>query len=63
MINEYNKTDLNQKMKDGKILLAAPKKEEVTVIGGGGKGKKGKKPKAAKAAESTGILKIDLAII
>jgi len=45
MINEYNKNDLDTKMKDGKILLAQPKKEEVTVIGGGGKGKKGKKPK------------------
>jgi len=63
MINEYNKNDLDTKMKDGKILLAQPKKEEVTVIGGGGKGKKGKKPKQQKVADSTGVLKIDLEVI
>jgi hypothetical protein len=32
-------------LRDGKILAAHTKKEEVTQIGGGGKGKKGKKPK------------------
>jgi hypothetical protein len=43
--------------------MAAPKKDEVTVIGGG-KGKKGKKPKQPKAAEnSLGVLKIDLEVI
>jgi hypothetical protein len=61
MINEFNKTDLDSKIKDGKIMAAAPKKEEFAV--GGGKGKKGKKPKAAKAAETNGTLKVDLVII
>lgn len=63
MINQFNKTDLDSKIKDGKILMAAPKKDDVTVIGGG-KGKKGKKPKQPKAAEnSLGVLKIDLEVI
>lgn len=28
MINEYNKTDLDSKIKDGKIMAAAPKKDD-----------------------------------
>lgn len=62
MINEYNKTDLESKIKDGKIMAAAPKKEEFTQIGGG-KGKKGKKPKAQKVAENSDTLKVDLEVI
>lgn len=59
-IKDYNRQDLDQKLKDGKILMAAPKKEELTIIGGKG-GKKGKKPKAqAPVAE---VFKIDLEVI
>ena len=60
MINEYNKTDLDSKIKDGKIVASVPKKEELYTQN---KGKKGKKPKAAKAAETNGTLKVDLVII
>ena len=61
-INQYNQQDLSQKMKDGKILAAAPKKEEMTIIGGG-KGKKGKKPKANQNATAADLFKIDLEVI
>ena len=60
-INDYNKQDIDQKLKDGKILMAAPKKEEVTIIGGG-KGKKGKKPKA-QTKDASDAFKIDLEVI
>jgi hypothetical protein len=48
MINQFNKTDLDSKIKDGKILAVASKKEETVTTIGGGKGKKGKKPKQQK---------------
>jgi len=41
--------------------MAAPKKEEMTVIGGG-KGKKGKKPKQ-QVKETSDVFKIDLEVI
>lgn len=41
--------------------MAAPKKEEITIIGGG-KGKKGKKPKN-QAKETSDVFKIDLEVI
>lgn len=60
LINEYNKTDLDSKIKDGKIMAAAPKKEEFSQVN---KGKKGKKPKGQKVAENNGTLKVDLEVI
>lgn len=60
LINEYNKTDLESKIKDGKIMAAAPKKEEFAQVN---KGKKGKKPKGQKVAETNGTLKVDLEVI
>jgi hypothetical protein len=61
-IKDYNKQDIDQKLKDGKILMAAPKKEEITIIGGGKGGKKGKKPKA-QVKETGDVFKIDLEVI
>jgi len=61
LINEYNRQDLDQKLKDGKIMAVHTKKEEVVVIGGG-KGKKGKKPKAQKT-EAKATFNIDFAVI
>jgi hypothetical protein len=49
-------------LKEGKILMAAPKKEEITIIGGGKGGKKGKKPKN-NAKEVVEQFKIDLEVI
>lgn len=42
---EQRRADLEQKLKDGKIQAAASKKDDLMVVGGGGKGKKGKKQK------------------
>lgn len=42
MIAEYNRQDIEQKLKDGKIS-AQHKKDEGMVVVGGGKGKKGRK--------------------
>ena len=61
-INDYNKQDIDQKLKDGKILMAAPKKEDITIIGGGKGGKKGKKPKN-QVKEVADVFKIDLDVI
>ena len=43
-------------------MMAAPKKEEITIIGGGKGGKKGKKPKA-QVKETGDVFKIDLEVI
>ena len=40
-------------------MAVGPKKEEMTIIGGG-KGKKGKKPKQAAKPETSDVFKIDL---
>lgn len=53
MINDYNKQDLEQKLKEGKIQAVEKSNDDVMTIGGN-KGKKGKKPKQqAKPGEST----------
>lgn len=44
-IAEQHRQELEQKLKDGKIQAAVSKKDDLTVVGGGGKGKKGKKPR------------------
>ena len=44
LINEYNRQDIEQKLKDGKLMAVESKKDEMLVVGGG-KGKKGKKNK------------------
>jgi len=50
LINEYNRQDIEQKLKDGKILAVVNKKDDDAVVIGGGKGKKGKKQKTQTAA-------------
>jgi hypothetical protein len=45
MINEYNRQDLEQKLKDGKIQAVMNKKDDEVVQIGGKGGKKGKKQK------------------
>ena len=46
IISQYAKQDIDQKLKEGRIMVAHTKKEEVAFqVGGGGKGKKGKKAK------------------
>lgn len=63
MINDYNKQDLEQKLKDGKILAVHSKKEEtMTIIGGGGK-KKGKKQKTQQKADTSKQFNIDFVVI
>lgn len=63
MIAEYNRQDIEQKLKDGKILAVHSKKEEgMLVVGGGGKGKKGRKQRQPKAEGAEG-LNIDFAVI
>lgn len=42
-IAEQSRAELEQKLKDGKIQAATSKKDDITIVGGGGKGKKGKK--------------------
>lgn len=42
MINDYNRQDIEQKLKDGKIQMVANKKDDGVMQIGGGKGKKGK---------------------
>ena len=42
---EQSRAELEQKLKDGKIQAAVTKKDDMMVVGGGGKGKKGKKQK------------------
>lgn len=44
LINEYNRQDIEQKLKDGKIQAVVKKDEGIQI--GGGKKNKGKKPKA-----------------
>lgn len=48
MINEYNRQDIEQKLKDGKLMAVQSKKDDMLIVGGGGKGKKGKKNKQQK---------------
>lgn len=60
-IKDFNKQDIDQKLKDGKIMISAPKKEEMTIIGSKG-GKKGKKPKT-QTMSSSEVFKIDLEVI
>jgi len=45
LINEYNRNDIEQKMKDGNIKAVEKNSDQDTMQVGGGKGKKGKKPK------------------
>lgn len=45
LINEYNRNDIEQKMKDGKIQAVQKDSDAGAMQIGGGKGKKGKKPK------------------
>lgn len=63
MVSEYNRQDLEQKLKDGKIQVAVKQNDNMIVIGGG-KGKKGKKPKAqAKPAGESKSFNVDFAVI
>ena len=61
MINEYNRQDIEQKLKDGK-LMAVHKKEDSVVQIGGGKGKKGKKKNTQKN-EASSSFNIDIVAI
>jgi len=61
MIAEYNRQDIEQKLKDGKIQ-AMYKKDDGIVKVGGGKGKKGKKQRQPKNENTEGF-KIDFAVI
>lgn len=61
MIAEYNRQDIEQKLKDGKIQ-AVHKKEENIIKVGGGKGKKGRKQRQPKNDGGDG-LNIDFAVI
>jgi hypothetical protein len=66
LINEYNRQDIEQKLKDGKLMEAHTKHEDMMFVGGGGKGKKGKKNKqhAQKQSEpSTEKFAIDFHMI
>lgn len=60
MISEHSRKEIEQKIKEGKVMLAV--KEDDTVQIGGGKGKKGKKPKQPQAKQETAF-NIDFAAI
>ena len=63
LIAEYNRQDIEQKLKDGKIS-AQHKKDDGVVQVGGGKGKKGKKSRKEKGNETAAAgLSIDFAVI
>lgn len=59
MINQYNRQDLDQKLKDGKIQMAVKQADTIVV-----NKKKGKKPKAQnKANDAPKTFNIDFAVI
>jgi len=66
MIYEYNQADIQQKVKDGRLMEAHSKDDGITVVGGG-KGKKGKKGKnnqqKSEASASQASFNIDFAAI
>lgn len=62
MISEFNRQDIEQKLKDGKIQAVESKKDD-TVQVGGGKGKKGKKNKKEVKQEQAETFNIDFGVI
>ena len=62
MISEFNRQDIEQKLKDGKIQAVESKKDD-TVQVGGGKGKKGKKNKKETRQEQAETFSIDFGAI
>uniref|UniRef100_A0A7S3CIP3 Uncharacterized protein n=1 Tax=Strombidium rassoulzadegani TaxID=1082188 RepID=A0A7S3CIP3_9SPIT len=65
IISGYSKQDIDQKLKDGKILAAHSKKDDGGIQVGAGKGKKGKKQKGGNSqkAENDSSFNIDFAVI
>ena len=65
MISQFNKQDIDQKLKDGKIMAAQPRKEDMMIVGDGGKKKKGKKAKNQNQQknEAPEAFNIDFAVI
>lgn len=64
LINDYNKQDLEQKLKEGKIQAVEKGNDEIVTVGGN-KGKKGKKPKqqAKQGDASSKTFQVDFAVI
>ena len=61
-INEYNRQDIEQKLKDGKIQAVSKKDDSVMSVGAKG-GKKGKKQNKPKQSEGPKSFNIDFAVI
>lgn len=57
-INQFNKQDIDQKLKDGKLQMAVKKESDNMVVK-----KKGKKPKAKTAQETSKAFNVDFAVI